>query len=211
MRMRHLGTHARVSLVVAAMAITMTACAQGGSPGPERGGAPAKPVADERVVEGHSYKVDSSPEAAAAFPLNENVFEGTVQSLKPDVHAVDKLDDGSVFEVVYTPVVIKVTTVHKGTLEPGEEVVVRSMGGSADGVTYTTEEAPAKSTFARGTSLFVFGSVLEAVDSENVPAITPHFVYRDSGTTLVDATYASGSQTAPVAKAKVLARLGTER
>ncbi|WP_371581443.1 hypothetical protein [Streptomyces sp. NBC_01314] len=97
------------------------------------------------------------------------------------------------FEVVYTPVVIRVDKVHKGDLKNGSEVVVRSMGGSADGVRYEIEEAPAKETFKEGASLVVFGSEYEAVDSESEPAMTPNFLYRETGDTVVDATYADGA------------------
>ncbi|MGW1886202.1 hypothetical protein [Streptomyces sp. NPDC001970] len=137
--------------------------------------------------------MDSAPAAAVASPLNENVFEGTVVSRRPDVRVTDKLDDGSVFEAVYTPVVVRVDTVHKGGLKPGSNVVVRSLGGVADGVKYVTEEAPAKETFAEGHELLVFAGIREAVDSESTPAVTPHFVYLESGAQLVDATYASGA------------------
>ncbi|WP_418956115.1 hypothetical protein [Streptomyces tritici] len=198
--------HVRVAVIAAALALGVTGCSQApqaSQPEKNRGAEKA-----ERVIEGHSYKVDSGPAAAAAFPMNANVFEGKVVALKPDVRAVDKLDDGSEFEVVYTPVVIRVTTVHKGTLKPGADVVVRSMGGTADGVTYRTEEAPAKETFAKGRSLFVFGGALEAVDSETAPAITPHFVYRESGAAYVDATYASGSSGASVSKSTLRSHVG---
>ncbi|MBT2490220.1 hypothetical protein J7E96_17175 [Streptomyces sp. ISL-96] len=137
--------------------------------------------------------MDSNPAAAVAFPLNENVFEGTVISRRPNVHVTDKLDDGSTFEAVYTPIVVRVGAVHKGGLKVGSEIVVRSMGGVADGVKYVTEEAPAKSTFAKGHELLVFAGSKGVVDSEPTPAVTPHFVYLESGTSLVDATYASGS------------------
>ncbi|WP_274556323.1 hypothetical protein [Streptomyces spiramyceticus] len=137
--------------------------------------------------------MDSNPTAAVAFPLNDNVFEGAVVSRRPDVHVIDKLDDGSTFEAVYTPIVVRVDRVHKGGLKAGSEIVLRSMGGVADGVKYVTEEAPAKGTFAKGHKLLVFAGSQEAVDSESTAAVTPHFVYLESGTYLVDATYASGT------------------
>ncbi|MGW2562238.1 hypothetical protein ACWCXB_23875 [Streptomyces sp. NPDC001514] len=159
--------------------------------------------------------MDSDPAAAVAFPLNENVFEGTVVSRRPDVHVTDKLEDGSTFEAVYTPVVIRVGKVHKGGLRTGSEVVVRSMGGVADGVKYVMEEAPAKETFTKGNELFVFAGRNEAVDSESSPALTPHFVYLESGAELIDATYAprtgDGSKAARLSRAEFDAELRSLR
>ncbi|MFG1670547.1 hypothetical protein [Streptomyces sp. Y7] len=182
----------RVSAFVALLALGATACA--GTGGDERGAA-AKTHDDKaaRVIAAHSYAVDSSPAAAVTFPLNENVFEGTVVDRRPNVYAKDILDDGSTFEVVYTPVVIRVDEVYKGGLSKGSEVVVRSMGGTADGVRYDIEEAPAKDTFGTGVELFVFATDNEAVDSETDPAMTPNFLYRKTGDTVIDATYAAGA------------------
>lgn len=182
----------RASAVLALVALGATAC--GGADGTGRGQA-AKKDDDKavRVIAAHSYAVDSSPAAAIAFPLNENVFEGTVVDRRPDVFAKDVLDDGSTFEVVYTPVVIRVDEVYKGDLKKGSEVVVRSMGGTADGVRYEIAEAPAKETFENGASLVVFATENEAVDSESESAMTPNFLYREAGDTVVDATYAEGA------------------
>ncbi|MFH9014364.1 hypothetical protein ACH4C6_23660 [Streptomyces sp. NPDC017943] len=188
---RHSGTAARAAAVLALLALGATACADAGGDGRDR--AAGKRGEAVRVVSGHAYAVDSSPEAALAFPMNDNVFEGTVVGTRPDVHAEDVLDDGSTFEVVYTPVVVRVDRVHKGHLKKGSEVVVRSMGGTADGVRYEIAEAPAKKTFAKGASLVVFGSAYEAVDSEKSPALTPNFLYRKAGGAFVDATYAEGA------------------
>ncbi|MET7600530.1 hypothetical protein ACWERY_27530 [Streptomyces sp. NPDC004082] len=181
---------ARASAALVVLVLGATACSSAADPGERAGGAGEKKV---RVVEGHPYAVDSSPAAAIGFPQNENVFEGTVVKRRADVHATDVLDDGSTFEVVYTPVVVRVDRVHKGALKKGAEVVVRSMGGTADGVRYEVEEAPAKKTFAVGTSLVVFGTEYAAVDSETSPAMTPNFVYRATGGSVVDATYAGGA------------------
>jgi hypothetical protein len=182
----------RASAALALLALGASACA-GSTGGGHEGTAKKSGTKAVRVIEGHPYAVDSSPEAAIAFPMNENVFEGTVVDRRPDVHATDVLDGVTKFEVVYTPVVVRVDTVHKGALKKGAEVVVRSMGGTADGVRYAIEEAPAKKTFAKGTSLVVFGSEYTAVDSESGPAITPNFLYREAGDTVVDATYARGA------------------
>ncbi|MFE1323804.1 hypothetical protein [Streptomyces sp. NPDC058741] len=188
---RH-STPARVAALLALAALGATACA--GTGGESRDRAAEQDAGDAvSVVSGHPYAVDSSPAAALAFPMNENVFEGTVVATRPDVYAKDLLDDGSAFEVVYTPVVVRVDEVHKGHLKEGSEVVVRSMGGTADGVRYEIEEAPAKKTFRKGASLVVFGSAYEKVDSEKAPAMTPNFLYRETGDTVVDATYADGA------------------
>ncbi|WP_157851297.1 MULTISPECIES: hypothetical protein [Streptomyces] len=189
--MRH-STAVRVAAALALVALGTTACA--GAGGDDRDQA-AKKDGDRsvRVISAHPYAVDSSPTAALEFPMNENVFEGTVVGTRPDVYAKDVLDDGSEFEVVYTPVVVRVDEVHKGGLEEGTEVVLRSMGGTADGVRYEIEEAPAKKTFTKGASLVVFGSAYETVDSETAPAMTPNFLYRETGDTVVDATYADGA------------------
>lgn len=194
--MKRLRTRAATAtvLVVVVVALSVSACSGGGnSDGAAAPKADSRKASEARVIEGHAYKVDSDPAAAVAFPLNENVFEGTVVSRRPDVHVTDKLDDGSTFEAVYTPVVVRVDTVHKGALKAGSEIVVRSMGGIADGVKYVTEEAPAKETFAKGHELLVFSGRKETVDSESTPAVTPHFVYLESGSNLLDATYASGT------------------
>ncbi|WP_369198174.1 hypothetical protein [Streptomyces djakartensis] len=190
---RHSGTAARAAAVLALLALGATACADADADGGGRDRAAGKGGEAVRVVSGHPYAVDSSPEAALAFPMNDNVFEGTVVGTRPDVHAEDVLDDGSTFEVVYTPVVVRIDHVHKGHLEKGSEVVVRSMGGTADGVRYEIAEAPAKKTFAKGASLVVFGGAYEAVDSEKSPALTPNFLYRKTGGAFVDATYAEGA------------------
>ncbi|MFF0890999.1 hypothetical protein [Streptomyces sp. NPDC003456] len=182
-------TAARAVAAAALLALGATACA--GGDGRDRAADRGRDAV--RVVSGHSYAVDSSPEAALAFPMNDNVFEGTVVGTRPHVYAKDVLDDGSVFEVVYTPVVVRIDRVHKGDLRKGSEVVVRSMGGTAGGVRYEIAEAPAKKTFAEGASLVVFGSAHEAVDSEKSPALTPNFLYRKSGGAFVDATYAEGA------------------
>lgn len=202
---------ARAAAAVALLVLGATACA--GTGDGSGSGAAKKDGADPvRVISGHPYAVDSSPEAALAFPLNENVFEGTVVRTRPDVYAEDVLDDGSTFEVVYTPVVVRVDEVHKGGLKKGAEVVLRSMGGTADGVRYEIEEAPAKNVFTKGAALVVFGSAYEAVDSESAPALTPNFLYREAGDTVVDATYADGAHDGgPAARADRAKFLGELR
>ncbi|MFC4610784.1 hypothetical protein ACFO9E_23750 [Streptomyces maoxianensis] len=191
---KRLRARAGTATVLAVMALSVSACSgAGNSTRAHTPKADSQNASEARVIEGHAYKVDSDPAAAVAFPLNENVFEGTVVSHGPDVHVTDKLEDGATFEAVYTPVVVRVDTVHKGSLKAGSEIVVRSMGGVADGVKYVTEEAPAKGTFAKGHELLVFAGRKEAVESESTPAVTPHFVYLESGSKLVDVTYASGT------------------
>ena len=185
-------TAARAAAALVLLALGASACSGAGGDGRDRA-AGKDTKSSVRVISGHPYAVDSSPAAALAFPMNDNVFEGTVVDTRPDVYAKDVLDDGSTFEVVYTPVVIRVDEVHKGGLKKGAEIVLRSMGGTADGVRYEIEEAPAKETFDKGASLVVFGSEYEAVDSETDPAITPNFLYREAGDTVVDATYAGGA------------------
>lgn len=185
-------TPARVAAALVLLALGATACSGAGDDGRDQA-AKKHGKNTVRVISGHPYAVDSSPAEALAFPMNDNVFEGTVMGTRPDVYAKDVLEDGSTFEVVYTPVVVRVDEVYKGGLKAGSEVVVRSMGGTADGVRYEIEEAPAKETFGAGASLVVFGSEYEAVDSEADPAVTPNFLYRETGDTVVDATYAHGA------------------
>lgn len=154
------------------------------------GGTPS--VDAPRVVEAHPYKVDSGVDSALGFFMNRHVFQGTVVAVGADVLARDVLDSGTTFEAVYTPVTIRITEVYRGDLKVNGDVVIRAMGGQAEGLVYRIEEAPAKSTFTLGATLVVFGGELSTVDSESLAAITPNFVYRLAGREYVDATYASG-------------------
>jgi hypothetical protein len=148
-----------------------------------------------RVIEAHAYRVDSSVESALDFFANEHVFEGTVTARGQDTRVTDRLPSGNTIEAVYTPVTVVVDRAYRGGLAAGTPVVVRSLGGEVDGLRYNNDDVPAKDTFALGTRLVLFASDYSAVDSESVPAMTPHFVYRYSDGAFVDATYtASGFQ-----------------
>ncbi|MFY1653919.1 hypothetical protein ACN27J_23930 [Solwaraspora sp. WMMB762] len=157
----------------------------------QNGGTPSAATAPT-VVKAHPYKIESDLPNALAFFGNTNVFEGTVDSVLPNVHAVDVLDTGETIEAVYTPVTITIDTVYRGKLKAGSEVTIRSMGGEAGGISYVIHEAPAKETFQPGSRVVIFGGELARVDSESAPAITPNFVYQQVGGEFVDATYADG-------------------
>jgi len=145
-----------------------------------------------RVIEAHAYRVDSSVESALGFFANKHVFEGTVTARGKDVRVIDWLPSGHAIEAVYTPVTVVIDRAYRGGLAAGTPVVVRSLGGEADGLRYNNDEVPAKDTFTLGTRLVIFASDYSAVESESVPAMTPHFVYRYSGGAFVDATYTAG-------------------
>lgn len=179
-------------VAVAAVAGTLALGAAGcGRPADSAAGGPA--ASDVRVIEAHAYRVDSRPDDALRFFGNAHVFEGTVASVGADVRVAQRLSDGRTIEAVYAPVAVVVQRGYRGGAAPGATITVRSMGGQADGLRYVFDDAPATATFTPGARLVVFGGRLSALGGEGAPAMTPHFVYRQSGGAFVDETYASGA------------------
>jgi hypothetical protein len=78
---------------------------------------------------------------------------------------------------------------YRGKLAVGAEVTLRSIGGTADGVRFQSDDAPDKATFAPGSRLLVFGGRQSRLAGEPGAAITPNFVYRQSGDEFVDSSY----------------------
>lgn len=157
-------------------------------------GAPSEAAGEpNRVVEAHGYEIESTPENAAQFFMNDHVFDGTVVEVGADVLAWDDLDDGGApFEFVYTPVLMRVDDVAKGGLEVGEVVTVRAMGGTAGGLRYEVNGTD-KSEFVVGSQFVVFAGEYSAVSSETEPAMTSHFLYVADGDVLRDVTYGSST------------------
>lgn len=141
------------------------------------------------------YPVSSGPDVIFHFPLNENVFEGTVTAVLPAVRVTDELAEGEILEAVYTPVRVRITAVYQGALVPGREVVVRAMGGAADGAQYQPEVAPDVGVFSVGDTFAVFGGQYASVTGEREPAIMPTFLYELLGGTFVDETSPGGDPT----------------
>ncbi len=156
-----------------------------------------------RTIAVEPYKVDSSVPSAVNFFDNQNVFEGTVIKVLSNVRVVDVMDDGMKFEAVYTPAIMRVETSFGGDLMAGDEILVRVMGGQADGLDYEMDSSPKKSTFEVGNELMVFAGEISTVKTETDKAITPYFVYQHLGDLYVDATYGDGpANGGPVSKIK---------
>lgn len=149
------------------------------------------PATAPKVIEAAGYRLDTSVAAAVSFPLTRTVFTGVVVGSDAAVHATDVLADGATLDVVYTPLRVRVTSVSRGPLRAGQTVMLRIMGGTADGVQYVTEDAPALADLPVGAPLLIWGSSMQRVEVEPTQAVTPYFVYRRSGDQYVDVTYAS--------------------
>ncbi|MGW3624998.1 hypothetical protein [Streptomyces sp. NPDC000880] len=78
---KRLRARAGTATVLAVMALSVsTGSGAGNSTRADAPKADSQNASEARVIEGHACKVDSDPAAAVGFPLNENVFEGTVVS-----------------------------------------------------------------------------------------------------------------------------------
>lgn len=189
--------------------IAMTACGSPGVTDDETASAASPSTAGETVI-AQPYDTMLTPAEMLTPGLNANVFAGTISQVLPAVRTSERTSPGTAFEMVHTPVVVRVTEVFVGDLAPDGEVTIRALGGSAGGLTFDYD-GPDETVLREGAALVVFAGERTTIDGESGPALTPNLVLLDTGGELVDQTRGSDLTREVVAKDEFLEELRTLR
>ncbi len=103
---------------------------------------------------------------------------------------MDQRADG-LGESVYVPILVRVVASYAGELQTGSTLVLRALGGTAEGVRFETNMAPSADVKSVGAEFIVFGSDPTFVADEESPALTPSGWFAIRGDHLVDRTLAA--------------------
>lgn len=145
----------------------------------------SRPVTEGTTMSVTGYDVNFTPEQAVTFPLNKIAFEGRVLGVGIPTVGRDSLDTGGTFTAVYTPVRFVVTEAFTGDVTRGQIVTIRSLGGTADGVSFVEEGKIPQSEFRRDRSMIVFAGEIGPIASDNSPAATLMSAFAVEGSEIV--------------------------
>jgi hypothetical protein len=146
-----------------------------------------------RTIRAAPYVVYAPIGERLGSPLHRNIFTAEVLDVGRDTYVKD-LAGGMVMEAVYTPVKVKVLSVTRGNLAPGDVLVLRAMGGTAEGLTFSMEGAPDKSSFKPGGVVVAAGGDLATLDGDAMQAMTPDLVAVRQGEAYVDASWGASDR-----------------
>jgi len=121
-----------------------------------------------------SYPLPEDPETAIAFGGNPEIFEATVVTSEPARKVTRPGEPVPV--LVYVPVRVTVTAVHRGSSAVGQRLVLRDLGGvAADCTTFLYDLGYPDSVWVPGAELVVFGN--EATTDQGWTALTPNWLF----------------------------------
>ncbi|WP_212841887.1 hypothetical protein [Catellatospora sp. IY07-71] len=158
-------------LVVGGVAAALGACAQPPA-------APPAESADQVVVTTVSgYELKGDPKSAIEYKGNVLIFSGQVIRHEAPRKVDRATESGGAIKFIYTPVVVKIDKVTKGKgFVPGQEIVVRAIGGQIGNEKTEYEFGPAPEQYQVGMKLVLFTQApVDAGDS--LHAVTPNFTY----------------------------------
>lgn len=131
--------------------------------------------APTEVVTVAGYGLIDTPAEAVAFTGNDLIFEARVTE-RSNARAVSvTAGGGPAIEYNYTPVSVVVTRVWRGDIKPGDQLVVRALGGRVGDTEYVFEGTADAESYKPGSSMILFTEA--NIDVDGIAAVTPNFVY----------------------------------
>lgn len=142
-----------------------------------------KPIA-RRTISGHAYEMNLTFDEFLNFPQTRFVFEGTIERVLEPRYVPNR-----VFEHVYSPVIIRITSMYKGEKPPDGRFVIKAFGGIANNVEFISSLDAADELTTVGTEVLVIApNPMRHPDSTMAAAALA--VYTRTGDTLRNITYA---------------------
>ena len=153
-----------------------------------------------KTVRLSGYELAQDPQAAIDFSGNALIFEGRIIGKPaPAVKVPENPDTGSPM-LVYLPVPLQITAVYKGSVNVGDRVYLRDLGGtSSDGSTLVYEGGYADSTWKAGIDVFVYSNPSVQPPGDPLAALTPNMLFVEENGVAHSAARA-GEPTMPIAE-----------
>jgi hypothetical protein len=167
-RARYIGS--RLTALLALVTIVAVAC----SADPTTEGESASATGSASFL----YELPDHPEAAVAFIGNTTiVLARSTHVAEPRIVTLTPGADAPTVTEVWTPVTVTVTDVLAGAVRPGEQLVLRHLGGTIGEVTSIVHGVPPLDAYRPGTDLVLFLGDQPVDVGDGVSAWTPNFVY----------------------------------
>lgn len=142
-----------------------------------------------RTISGAGYEPKLTLEQFVNFPATRYVFEGVIEKVLAPRHVRNR-----VFEHVYSPVVIRVTSMHIGDRPVDGTFILRAFGGIADDVEFVGDLEASEELTTVGTKVLVVSPEAVRVEGDSLAATTPLVVYKYENDALRKITYAHSAR-----------------
>jgi hypothetical protein len=156
-------------------------CVDGSGAPPEQKVPVAATTAPVAVMRISGYPLQGDPKSAVEFDGNEAIFTAEVVGREAPRKYERVTETGDVLEYAYTPILVKIGQIFKGSqLKQDGVVTIRILGGQVGNEKWVSDIAPAPEQFADGMKLVLFTGKFRDAD-DGMGAATPNFTFVEDG------------------------------